>query len=154
VTKPSRFPGKPRKLPQAHSADLESCSFWSKVNSYTHTPVNAVWLVVLFSVCLNLIGIGSTQTVVAIFNVTAPALDLSYVANILAHRVYEHKVRFIEGPYTLGKYGKYINAIAICWVCFISVVLFFPPVKPVTPANMSVSSRCPPRWESFAERQL
>ena len=26
---------------------------------------------------------------------------------------------------------------AIAWVCFISVVLFFPPIKPVTAANMN-----------------
>jgi len=110
--------------------------FWSKVNAYTHTPINAVWLVVFFSSCLNLIGIGSTQTVVAIFNITAPALDISYIAVIIAHLVYEHRVKFVEGPYTLGAWGKPINTIAICWVSFISVVLFFPTARPVTAANM------------------
>ncbi|MCJ1244617.1 hypothetical protein MMC30_001815 [Trapelia coarctata] len=111
--------------------------FWSKVNRYTRTPVNAVWLVVFFSICLNLIGIGSTQTVVAIFNITAPALDLSYIAVILAHLVYEHRVKFVEGPYTLGRWGKPVNIMAISWVSFISVVLFFPPTRPVTVANMN-----------------
>lgn len=111
-------------------------SFWSKVNSRTHTPVNAVWLVVLFSIVLVCVGIGSTQTVVAIFSITAPALDLSYIAVILAHLVYRKRVRFIEGPYTLGKWGLLVNTIAICWVCFISVVLFFPSTRPVTPYNM------------------
>ena len=92
----------------------------------------------IFSVCLDLIGIGSTQTVVAIFNITAPALDLSYIAVVIAHLVYEHKVRFIEGPYTLGRWGKPVNIVAIGWVLFISVVLFFPPTQPVTAANMYV----------------
>lgn len=109
---------------------------WSTVNAYTCTPVNAVWLVVLFSICLNCIGIGSTETTVSIFNVTAPALDLSYIAVILAHLVYEHRVRFIEGPFTLGRWGKPINIVAIVWVSFISVVLFFPTVRPVTVLNM------------------
>ncbi|KAJ9667774.1 polyamine transporter tpo5 [Coniosporium apollinis] len=112
-------------------------SFWSKINRITGTPVNAVWLVVVFCSCLDLIGIGSTSTIVSIFNVTAPALDLSYVAVIFAHRVYEHRVQFIEGPYTLGKWSKPVNAIAITWVVFISVVLFFPPVRPVTGSNMN-----------------
>jgi amino acid transporter len=102
------------------------------------TPVNAVWFVVFFSICLNCIAIGSTQTATAIFNITAPALDLSYVAVILAHQVYKHRVRFIEGPFTLGKWGTPVNAIAVIWVFFISVVLFFPPVTPVTPQNMLV----------------
>jgi amino acid transporter len=113
--------------------------FWSKVNPYTQTPVNAVWLVVLFSICLNCIGIGSTETILSIFNITAPALDLSYIAVILAHIVYERRVVFIEGPFTLGKWSRPINITAIVWVCFISVVLFFPPVKPITAQNMYVS---------------
>jgi hypothetical protein len=99
--------------------------------------VNAVWLVVTFCSCLNLIGIGSSQTIVAIFNVCAPALDLSYIAVIIAHRVYEHRVPFIEGPYTMGAWSKPVNAIAVTWVIFISVVLFFPPIRPVTATNMN-----------------
>ncbi|KAI9791239.1 MAG: hypothetical protein M1816_004231 [Peltula sp. TS41687] len=116
---------------------LPFSGFWSKVNSRTHTPVNAVWLVVMFSIILVCVGIGSTQTVVAIFSITAPALDLSYIAVILAHIVYRNRVRFIQGPYTLGRWSIPINAIAICWVCFISVVLFFPSTRPVTPYNMN-----------------
>jgi hypothetical protein len=93
---------------------------------------------VLCSSCLNLIGIGSTETVVSIFGITAPALDLSYIAVILAHNVYEKRVVFRGGPFTLGKWSKPVNAMAICWVMFISVVLFFPPIRPVTASNMSV----------------
>jgi hypothetical protein len=111
--------------------------FWSKVNTLTQTPVNAVWLVVIFCSCLNLIGTGSPQTIVGIFSITAPALDLSYIAVIIAHRVYEHRVPFISGPYTMGRWSKPVNLVAVVWVLFISVVLFFPPIKPVTAANMN-----------------
>jgi hypothetical protein len=111
--------------------------FWSKVNRFTHTPVNAVWLVVAFCTCLDLIGIGSTLTITAIFNITAPALDISYIAVIIAHRWYEGKVQFHPGPYTMGRWSKPINAIAVTWVVFISVVLFFPTIKPVKVANMN-----------------
>ena len=113
------------------------CRIWSHVNSTTRTPVNAVWLVVVFCSLLDLIGIGSSQTIVAIFNITAPALDLSYIAIIIAHRIYEHRLQFIEGPYTLGRWSKPVNAVAGAWVIFISVVLFVPPIKPVTAANMN-----------------
>ncbi|KAK2878144.1 hypothetical protein FQN49_001119 [Arthroderma sp. PD_2] len=110
---------------------------WAKVNPYTLTPVNAVWFVVFFSICLNCIAIGSTETAASIFSITAPALDLSYIGVILAHRLYKDKVKFIEGPFTLGKWGATINWISIAWVLFISVVLFFPPVQPVTLQNMN-----------------
>jgi hypothetical protein len=114
-----------------------SFRFWSKVNKVTQTPVNAVWLVVVFCSCLDLVAIGSIQTIVAIFNITAPALDLSYIAVIIAHRVYENRVQFIEGPFTLGKWSRPINAIAVTWVIFISTILFFPPTRPITPMNMN-----------------
>ncbi|CAG8243023.1 unnamed protein product [Penicillium nalgiovense] len=116
---------------------LPFSKFLSNVNTRTHTPVNAVWFVVIFSVGLNCIAIGSTQTATAIFNITAPALDLSYVSVILAHQLYKSKVKFIEGPFTLGKWGTPINYIAVVWVLFISTILFFPPQLPVTPANMN-----------------
>jgi amino acid transporter len=117
--------------------NLNPDSFWSKINAKTQTPVNAVWLVVTFCTCLNLIGLGSSQTIISIFNITAPALDLSYIAVILCRRLYEHRVPFIEGPYTLGKWGPTINGIAITWVLFISVVLFFPSIRPITAANFN-----------------
>ena len=73
---------------------------------------------------------------VSIFNVTAPALDLSYIAVIIAHRVYESRVLFRPGPFTLGRWARPINAVAVTWVLFISTVLFFPATRPVTAANM------------------
>ena len=115
---------------------LPFSEFLSRVNSRTHTPVNSVWFVVFFSVGLNCIAIGSTETATAIFNVTAPALDISYVSVILAHQLYKSKVKFVEGPFTLGRWGTPINYTAVIWVLFISIVLFFPPQVPVTGANM------------------
>jgi amino acid transporter len=111
--------------------------FWSTVNKTTHTPVNAVWLVVFCCCGLNMVGLGSQQTIVAIFNITAPALDLSYVAVIIARRWYASEVKFVDGPFTLGKWGPPLNAIAVTWVLFISVVLFFPPTRPVTVLNFN-----------------
>lgn len=111
--------------------------FFSKVNPLTNTPINAVWLVVVFSIILNCIGIGSSETIVSIFNITAPALDLSYVAVILARIIYSAQIDFQPGPYVLGCMQKPLNAIAIVWVFFISAVLLFPTTRPVTPQNMN-----------------
>jgi amino acid transporter len=108
----------------------------ARVNPVTEKPVNAVWFVVIFSTALNSIAIGSTQTITAIFNITAPALDLSYVSVILAHQLYKNRADYIEGPFTLGKWGLPLNAVSITWVVFISIVLFFPSTRPVTPSNM------------------
>ncbi|KAI5363707.1 putative amino acid/polyamine transporter I, amino acid permease [Septoria linicola] len=123
----------------ARDEALPFSNIWSKVNGTTGTPVYAVWLVVLFCACLNLIGVGSTQTITAIFNLCAPCLDLSYIAVIFARLVYEDADRFVPGPYRLGKWlpTKPRSIIAICWVLLISVVLFCPTTIPVTATNMN-----------------
>lgn len=121
----------------ARDGALPFSNVWSTVNKNTGTPVNAVWFVVIFCACLNLIGIGSTETITAVFNLCAPCLDLSYIAVIFAHLWYSKRVQFIEGPYTLGKWGKPMNILAISWVLFISVVLFCPTNNPVTATNMN-----------------
>lgn len=127
------------RMAYAFSRDgaLPFSDFFSKVNSTTRTPLNAVWLIVIFSSLLNLIGIGSTATIVGIFNVTAPALDLSYAAVILARNIYEKRMKFVPGPYALGKWRKPLNYVTITWVTFISVVLMFPTARPVTGENMN-----------------
>ncbi|PYI29742.1 amino acid permease [Aspergillus indologenus CBS 114.80] len=121
----------------ARDEALPFSSFLSRIHPRTQTPLNAVWFVVLFSISLTCIAIGSTQTATAIFSITAPALDLSYVSVILAHQIYRHRVQFVQGPFTLGSWGPYINWVSIVWVTFISTVLFFPPHVPVTLENMN-----------------
>lgn len=121
----------------ARDEALPFSNLWSHINRVTGTPVNAVWLVVVFCGCLNLIGIGSTETITAIFNLCAPCLDLSYIAVLFAHLYYANRVHFIPGPFTLGFLSKPLNILAIAWVLFISVVLFFPTSRPVTAENMN-----------------
>lgn len=107
------------------------------MNGYTQTPLYSVWAVVIFCCILNLIALGNTQTINGIFGITAPAQDLSYIAVIAARLYYakEHPIKY--GPFTLGRWQKPINVIAIVWVIFISVILFFPPTYPVTALNMN-----------------
>jgi hypothetical protein len=108
-----------------------------KMNRYTQTPLYSVWVVVVFCCCLNLIALGSPQTINGIFGVTAPAMDMSYIAVIAARMFYNKKHPITPGPFNLGRFQQPINLIAIIWTCFISVILFFPPTYPVTVLNMN-----------------
>jgi amino acid transporter len=121
----------------ARDGALPFSAFFSRVNHKTRTPLHAVWFIVVFSSLLNLIGIGSTATIVGVFNITAPALDLSYAAVIFARNLYSSQIPFVPGPYRLGPWRKPLNYITIVWVTFISVVLMFPTARPVTPENMN-----------------
>lgn len=126
----------------ARDEALPLSHWWSSIKELTGTPVYAVWFVVVFCGCLNLIGIGSTQTITAIFNLCAPCLDLSYIAVIFARLIYttgnNPQVEFVPGPFKIPYgLGRIVNVIAILWVLTISVVLFFPPARPVTATNMN-----------------
>lgn len=107
-----------------------------KMNHYTQTPLNSVWVVVLLCCLLNLIGLGSAQTINGIFGITAPPMDLSYAAVIAAQLYYKKEMPISRGPFNLGKWRKPINYIATIWTVFISVSLLFPPISPVTTLNM------------------
>ncbi|KAK5707426.1 polyamine transporter tpo5 [Elasticomyces elasticus] len=50
---------------------------------------------------------------------------------------YEKELKPVNGPFNLGRWSKPINYIALAWVSFISVVLIFPPISPVTATNMN-----------------
>lgn len=76
-------------------------------------------------------------TITAVFNICAPALDMSYATVVLARNIYAHRIEFRPGPYTLGMWQKPINAVTCTWVLFISIVLLFPTVRPVTALNMN-----------------
>ncbi|KAH8891257.1 amino acid permease, variant [Thozetella sp. PMI_491] len=108
-----------------------------KMNSHTQTPLYSVWAVVVFCCLMNLIGLGSAQTINGIFGITAPAMDLSYIAVIAARLYYAKSHPVTPGPFRLGRLQKPVNVIAIVWTLFISVILFFPPTYPVTPENMN-----------------
>jgi len=62
---------------------------------------------------------------------------MSYAAVILARNIYASRITFRPGPYTLGRFQKPLNAITCTWVLFISVVLLFPTIRPVTAVNMN-----------------
>lgn len=123
---------------------ITDCTFsvLDRVNKRTQTPIYSVWLVVGLCCCLNLIALGSTQTINGIFGVAVPAMDISYIAVVAARLYFSNKQKDdseIVGPFSLGRWRKPINGIAITWALFIGVIMFMPPTYPVTSENMNYS---------------
>lgn len=123
---------------------LPGSRFWYKISKFTGTPIIAVWLNVLFCICINLIGLGSYTAIAAIFNVTAIALDWSYCIPIICKVLYSKRLvaegegqGFTPGPWNLGRFSWYINVWAVVWTFFVSIVFVFPTFLPVTPTNMN-----------------
>ena len=109
---------------------------WYKINRRTDTPVYAVWLFTTCCVLINLIGLGSYTAISAIFNLTAIALDWSYVIPIICKMLFG---RFERGPFHLGRFSWWINLYASIWTFFVTIIYVQPTILPVTPQNVSVA---------------
>lgn len=113
---------------------LPFSNIWVKILPLTGTPILAVWICIFFSIAINLIGLGSYTAILGVFNVCAIALDWSYCIPIACKLFFG---QFKPGPWHLGKYGWMINAWALIWTSFVSVVFVMPTVIPVTAENMN-----------------
>jgi amino acid transporter len=111
---------------------------WIRMNSYTQTPLIAVWVNVILAVGINLIGLGSYTAIAAIFNVCAIALDWSYCIPIICKLIYGAETGgYIPGPWNLGKFSTPINCWSVIWTLFVSIIFLMPTTRPVTVKNMN-----------------
>ncbi|KIK05691.1 hypothetical protein K443DRAFT_130275 [Laccaria amethystina LaAM-08-1] len=114
---------------------LPGSRYWKRVNHSTQTPVNAVWFVVVISAICGVLGFSATA-----FNSLASAsvigLYTSYAAPIFL-RITSGRDKLKPGPFTLGRWGIPVGAIAVAWVAFIVVVLFFPPGQSIDAQEMN-----------------
>lgn len=111
-------------------------SVWRKLDACSGTPVAAVWLFVVLSVAVNVLGlIGEEAAVAAVFNICTVALNLSYLLPIVCKMAYG---RFERGPWHLGRWSWAMNAVAVGWNVFVSVIFFLPTKLPVTNKNVSL----------------
>lgn len=106
------------------------------IDKRTDTPVIAVWWSVFWCAAINLIALGSYETVLAIFNVCAIAMDWSYCIPIICKLVYG---KFEPGPWHMGKFGYFVNCYAVIWTAFVSIIFLFPTFYPVTTVNVSLT---------------
>ncbi|PCG90914.1 Amino acid/polyamine transporter I [Penicillium occitanis (nom. inval.)] len=113
---------------------LPFSNVWRKVNSTTGTPLYAVWFSVFWCIAINLIGLGSYTAILGVFNITAIALDWSYIIPVVCKLLWN---RFEPGPWHMGKYSTAVNLWAVIWTVFASVIFFFPTSRPVDGETMN-----------------
>ncbi len=109
---------------------------WRRTWRRSDTPLPAVWLCAALCVLIGLIGLGSRVAVAAIFSICAICHNIAYCVPIAYKRLYGH---FRRGPWHMGAAGLPVDLFSIAWSAFVSVVLMFPTVRPVTPENVSGS---------------
>ncbi|OCH90425.1 amino acid transporter [Obba rivulosa] len=117
---------------------LPGSRWWKRVNRYTQTPVNAVWLVIGLAAICGLLGFSATA-----FNSLAGAsvigLYTSYATPIFL-RITSGRRKLVAGPFSLGRWSTPIGSIAVAWVAFIVVLLSFPPDQQINAKEMNYAA--------------
>ncbi|KAF2100853.1 amino acid transporter [Rhizodiscina lignyota] len=107
---------------------------WTIINRRTGTPLYAVWISIFWCIVINLIALGSYTAILGIFNVTAIALDWSYVIPIMCKLIFN---KFEPGPWHMGRFSVFVNIWACLWTLFVSIIFILPTYRPVTADNMN-----------------
>jgi len=116
---------------------LPGSRFLKKINRHTQTPVNAVWFVAIIASICGVLGFSGTA-LTSLAGASVIGLYTSYAAPIFL-RITTGRSTFIPGPFSLGRWAVPVGAIAVTWVAYIVVLLFFPPGQTTTAQGMNYS---------------
>ncbi|KAG9316243.1 amino acid permease-domain-containing protein [Chiua virens] len=95
-----------------------------KINRYTGTPVNTVWFDCILALLVGLLALLGTTAVNAVFTISVTAPYVAYVIPIVARFVFKNN--FKPGPFSVGRLGGPIAAIAVTYMAFMLVIFCFP----------------------------
>ncbi|KAG1893655.1 amino acid/polyamine transporter I [Suillus fuscotomentosus] len=108
----------------ARDGGLPFSRYFYRINSYTTTPVNTVWLDAFLALAMGLLAFASTQAINAIFTLGVTSSYVSYIIPIMTRFAFKND--FKPGPFNLGKFSFPVAAIAVLWMVFMNIVFFFP----------------------------
>jgi choline transport protein len=101
-------------------------------------PLNACTVTVVFTVLISLIVIGSSTAFNVILSLSSVGLLTSYIICIgCMARKRIMKEALLPSRFSLGKWGLTINLIAVVFLSFCWVLLFFPSRPHPSAANMN-----------------
>lgn len=101
--------------------------YWKHVNTYTRTPVNAVWFNTIIGCILLLLIFGGGIAIGAIFSIGACAAFVAFTLPIFI-RVFFVGNRFRPGPWNLGKFSTPVGMVACAFVIMMVPILCLPSV--------------------------
>jgi amino acid transporter len=101
-------------------------------------PLNALYVSLVITILLSLINIGSSAALQAIFSISTSSLLTSYlitIGSIISWRLRGNQLP--KARFTLGRWGLWINMIAICFLLPWLAFSFFPNTPNPTTETMN-----------------
>ena len=107
----------------ARDGGMPWSALWRGVSRRHFTPAPAIWL----SVVVAFFATISSGTYAVVTSVSVIGLYFSYIIPVyLAWRGRGTSAEMPRGPWHLGRFAPAINAVAIVWVIFMTVILSIP----------------------------
>lgn len=109
-----------------------------RVNKYTNTPINAIWINTIIAILLNLLVFGGPLTISAIFAMGAVGQYFAFTLPIVL-RTFGNRERFRPGPWNLGRWSFLCGVVSTMFTSVMLPLLCFPSVRgsDLTPATMN-----------------
>ena len=111
-------------------------AFFAVISPGSNIPLNAYLLSTLVQLLLGLIYLGSSTAFNAFVGVAVMCLGSSN-AMAIGVSLFNRRKGVAGSPFSLGKFGIFLNIIAVLWIAFEIVLFSMPAVVPVTPSSMS-----------------
>jgi amino acid transporter len=86
----------------ARDGAIPFSQYFYRINSYTNTPVNTVWLDALLALAIGLLAFASTQAIDAVFTLAVTSSYISYITPIVTRFAFKND--FKPGPFNLGRW--------------------------------------------------
>lgn len=124
--------------------------YFTHVDQKLHVPVRMIILVSIIEVLLGLLYLQSTTAFNAVLSMAILGMYLSYALPIIYMLLFGRKNGMHPpGPFGLGRYGPYLNVMALIWLVVAIIFGSFPSFYPVTPVNMNYSTVVLAGWIVF-----
>ncbi|TFY62224.1 hypothetical protein EVG20_g6781 [Dentipellis fragilis] len=109
--------------------------FLRRVSPHTHTPLYAVWAMVLVAILLGLLAFAGPNAISAIFSLGVVAQYIAYTVPIAAR--FLGKNDFKKGPFHLGIFSLPVAVIAVAFMSFMIIIFTFPTTPNPTTEDMN-----------------
>ena len=108
---------------------IPASSFWHRINKRTRTPTNSIWLAAVGAFILGLPYLYSPVAYFAITSIAVIGLYVAYISPVFLR--WRAGDKFVEGPWSLGRWSKPIGIVATIWVVFIFFLFMLPQALPI-----------------------
>jgi choline transport protein len=111
------------------------------VNKRMKVPIASIAITCIVTCLLSLINIGSAAVLNGVLSLSVAGFFGSYLVpfTLFFYKRIKYPEEVPPGPWTMGRWGVFVNGFAIVWAVVVMFFSFWPTGVPVTPVNMNWS---------------